>query len=343
MTVNPVVPWWLVVSVDALALAALTLLYLRNSKRARSAASAGLPSFLRCAGIVVCLSLALMRPGLGSANAQEASRNLDVIVAVDTSTSVSAEDWDGRRKRLEGIKADLTALLKAAPGAHWSLITFDQAAVIRVPLTSDTTAMQDSIDALAPEASASSRGSSITLARDVVKSTLESAKERNPDRSRVVLYLGDGEQTAAESPKPFDIDTALVNRSVVMGYGTEAGGKMLYYSQYSGYRDYYIRDEVHHTDAVSKIDQPALQKLAQQLHGVYDHREAGKSLTVETSALQDAGLQAQAGSGVRAAFELYWILAMGATVLATWELAQTVISARRQGLLYSRRSKAGAS
>ena len=69
-----------------------------------------------------------------------------------------------------------------------------------------------------------SRGSSVTIARDQLRTALERGRDTHPERARLVFYFGDGEQTAAQDPRPFDIASQLINGGAVLGYGTAAGG-----------------------------------------------------------------------------------------------------------------------
>ena len=70
----------------------------------------------------------------------------------------------------------------------------------------------------------------------------QQADARTPERGRVVFYLGDGEQTAADPPTPFDIDKRLINGGAVLGYGTTEGGRMkATRSRFDTTRDY-IKD-----------------------------------------------------------------------------------------------------
>ena len=104
---------------------------------------------------------------------------------------------------------------------------------------------------------------------------LEQAEQRNPDRGRVVFYLGDGEQTATEPAAPFTIDPRLINGGAVLGYGTSEGGRMkATRSRFDATTDYII-DPATGEDARSVIDEDALRGIGKQLGLPYLHRESG--------------------------------------------------------------------
>src|SRR5690606_39283043 len=56
--------------------------------------------------------------------------------------------------------------------------------------------------------------------------TLRAATKSSPDRSRMVFYLGDGEQTSSGEPESFKGGAKYVDGGAVLGYGTAEGGPM---------------------------------------------------------------------------------------------------------------------
>ena len=91
-------------------------------------------------------------------------------------------------------------------GARFSLLTFDSNAIVRMPLTTDTSALDTAVTVLQPQVTAFSKGSSITAARKLLAERLRSARDSHPERPRLVYYLGDGEQTSAAAPEAIKVD-----------------------------------------------------------------------------------------------------------------------------------------
>ncbi len=87
---------------------------------------------------------------LAGGQAQTATADLDVYFVVDTSTSMAAEDYNGTGTRLSGVKQDVMAIAKELAGAKFSLLTFDNKATVRMPLTRDATALQTAMTTLQP-------------------------------------------------------------------------------------------------------------------------------------------------------------------------------------------------
>ncbi len=173
---------------------------------------------LRLVMVLAC-AVMLLRPGLPGGSTQTLATDTDIVLVVDTTASIVAEDWDDGSPRLDGVRADVRALVEEYPGARFALITSDAAAELRIPLTTDTTALLGSLDVLRPEVTSQSRGSSIGVAAPLLSETLAAAAESSPDRSRMVFYFGDGEQTTGSAPESFADSARYTDAGAVFGYG----------------------------------------------------------------------------------------------------------------------------
>ena len=319
MTWNPVFHPAIVV-VATLALAGLCVWGLVRAGSRGARAGWG----LRLA-VALLIGIACLRPGIGSHSAQTAQSEVDVLFVVDTTASMVAEDWGGA-PRFEGVKADIAQLALAHPGARYSLITFDAAAVQRLPFTSDATALQSSVDTLRPEITLYSAGSSITISNTLVNRVLKQAAEQHPDRARIVYYLGDGEQTSEKEPGSFADAGTHLDGGAVLGYGTAQGGPM---RETTGSFDTSAPGYIQAPgggNAISKIDEANLQSIAEQLGVAYQLRTPGEPVTA--AGVDPAKLDGGAGPDVETAFELYWIFAIAAFVLLLREVWLNVRSVR---------------
>ncbi|MGN6271700.1 MAG: VWA domain-containing protein [Protaetiibacter sp.] len=309
MILQPVLPVLLVaaVAVPLVALAVWRLVRERGAgTRMRWAA--------RVVLVLACGAL-LLRPGIPGGEVATLATDVDVVLLVDTTASIVAEDWDGGAPRLDGVREDALRIVATYPGARFALITFDAEASLRVPLTTDTTALATSLSVLRPEPTANSRGSSIGIAAAQLETTLEAAAAVSPDRARMVFYFGDGEQTASSEPESFAGSASEVAGGAVFGYGTEAGGPMRQtsagidgpgdYIQYEGER------------AVSKLDPQNLERVAQQLGVDYQPRSADRPIE-----LPPAPTTATSADGATESIrDLSWVVALVVVALLAFELA----------------------
>lgn len=315
MTWNPIFPAWLVILATLLlgGFALWALAAVRSG--ARRAAWA-----IRAA-VVLLIGIACLRPGIGSQAAPTVERALDVVFVVDTTASMVAEDWGAEQPRMAGAKADIMALAEAHPGARFALITFDAQAVQRMPFTADTSALQAAVDALEPEVTRYSQGSSIGAASALLEEILQRAKDADPSRLRVAYYLGDGEQTASREPESFAPSAELLNGGAVLGYGTAQGGRMRETTtRFATAPQPYIQDPAG-GDARSIIDEARLQTIAAELGVGYQHREEGAA---PAAAQADAASVPSSTRGdVERAFDLYWIFAIAAFLLLLADVWRT--------------------
>ncbi len=236
-------------------------------------------------GVVAVLALALARPGFPvKSTTEEYETAADVYFLVDTTTSMAAEDYDGDKARLEGVKKDMLALAEQFPGTRLSIITFASTASTAMPLTTDHAAFASAVDVLSPEMSLNSNGSSITEAGAELDERMKSNQEDRPDNETVVFYFGDGEHTVDRAPDSWASFAPRIDEGAVFGYGTSQGGKMkeprpFGHNQNPGQEDElatgddYVRD-AQGNPGISTIDESNLKSIASDLGVGYHHRDA---------------------------------------------------------------------
>ncbi|MFJ6156236.1 VWA domain-containing protein [Pseudarthrobacter sp. NPDC092184] len=333
MTFQPVLPWWLLLPLIAAAMAFLGWqLYDGRGKGRQWHMGSSRRAGLRHATLVLLLTGAALRPGLPGGTAPAASADLNVFFVVDTTTSMVAEDYGNAEPRMAGVRQDIAAIAEELPGARFSVITFDTTAHVRMPLTTDTLALETITSVLEPQVTSYAKGSSITAARQLLSERLTVARQSHPGRPRLVYYLGDGEQTSPKAPESMDLEDGLVAGGAVLGYGTAGGGRMRentgedYDAGSTGAEAPYLRngggDGAGY--ALSRIDEGRLQQISGQLGVPYVHRSAGDPsapmMQDATPATLDAGGPDGRDGSLAARTQLYWIPAAGAFVLGLGEL-----------------------
>lgn len=222
-------------------------------------------------GIVVALVLILLQPGLGTRAAPSQLSDIEVLVVVDRTRSMAALDYqDG--PRIYGAQRDLTELADALPGARFALLTYGAEVELELPFTSDATTFGTGIETLRLEGPFDGNGSQADRPLEAMREILERADEQHPDRRRIVVYVGDGENTAESGEQAsFDEIEDLVDGGIVLGYGTEEGAKMPEADDLST-EDGYIYDQDTREDAISRIDEDNLRAIADELGIDYAHR-----------------------------------------------------------------------
>ena len=97
-------------------------------------------------GAVAFLILALARPQWGAQWEEVQQRGLDIVVAIDTSKSMLAEDI--APNRLARAKLAALDLMQQAKSDRMGLVAFAGLAYLQCPLTIDEAAFRQSVDAL---------------------------------------------------------------------------------------------------------------------------------------------------------------------------------------------------
>ena len=308
MILQPVLPELVVVAllVAGVGLAIWRVVASRGSARL---------AWLGRVGLVLACGLLLLRPGLPGGSAETLATEVDVVIVVDATASIVAEDWDGTAPRLEGVRADVGAIVARYPGARFALLTFDSEAAVRVPLTTDANAVISSMSVLRPEVTANSQGSSVGVAADLLAQTLQGAADLAPERARLAFYLGDGEQTSSGEVEPFDASADLLAGGAVLGYGTAAGGQMRRTDAGVGGPGDYILYEG--APAISTLDPDNLRLIADDLGVEYVERSA--DLPLELPDVPPSPTVATDGS-TPSVVELTWLRALVAGLLLALEL-----------------------
>jgi Ca-activated chloride channel family protein len=318
MTFTPMLPMPLLLPILAIAFALVVWQLIRH-RRTRLVREWAIRL-----GMVLLLAAISFRPAFGGTEPGPAAEGgLEVYFVVDTTSSMAAEDFgDDASPRLAGVRSDISGLAQSFAGAEFALITFDSSAVQRMPLTSDLTALRSAVTVLTQEVTNYSAGSSIDAPRELLERVLADAEEANPDRPRVVYYFGDGEQTVDIEPESFETIAPSIDGGAVLGYGTEEGGRML---SYDGYNDMYSETSYIQdfsvsppVEAISRIDEPRLETIAEQLGVGYELRVAGQSVSTLVDGIEFDTPEVSTETGT-APTELYWILALPLVALLVRE------------------------
>ncbi|MBX9245989.1 VWA domain-containing protein [Actinotalea ferrariae] len=268
MTLRPLIPVWilLLVLLPALVFAVREALHARGGVRR---------SWFVRAGAVAAVTAIGLGPSVPTTTDEQLGVAVDVFFVVDRTGSMAAEDWsDERLPRLDGMRHDLPGLVAAVPGARYSIIAWDSQASRQLPLTTDARAVRSWAQTARQEITAFSSGSLVDRPLEPLQRALVGAAERDPGHVRLVFFLSDGEQTTDGEPASYEAVADLVDGGAVLGYGTAEGGPM---RSYDGALEPdpeapYIVDDATGEQAVSRIDEAALQAVAEQLGVPYVHR-----------------------------------------------------------------------
>ncbi len=232
----------------------------------------GRASFSRTVGVLfwltaLLLSLALTRPQWGVIEETVQRNGLDIVIAIDLSSSMRAEDV--KPSRIENARQELAFLVEELKGNRIGLVGFAGSAFLFCPLTTDTDAVEMFLDEMTIEA-VPVPGTAVGDAIRTAMSTFKMGDEGGQGGSKVVLLLTDGEDHAS---KPLDAAREAAKEGVIIdtiGLGTADGG--LIPDPQSGD---VVRDESGNS-VLSKLDGSVLKEVSELTGGSFMRLDASK-------------------------------------------------------------------
>lgn len=209
---------------------------------------------------VALFLLALARPQLGKSLQEVKLEGVELMLLVDVSTSMLAEDV--KPSRLEHAKSELIKLMDILGGDKVGLIAFAESAVLVSPLTTDKASLKMFIEGLSPE-SVENQGTNVTRALAEAKEAFEGGGTGAEEKSRVtrvILLLSDGEDhesTAIDSAKKLANDGM---RIFSLAFGTEKGAPIPLRDERGFLRGY--KRERAGSEVISRVHGDFLRELA---------------------------------------------------------------------------------
>ncbi|MCM8780414.1 MAG: VWA domain-containing protein [Candidatus Omnitrophica bacterium] len=207
-----------------------------------------------------CLMIfALMRPQWGFKWQKIQRKGLDIMIAVDVSKSMLAEDI--KPNRLERVKLALVDFVRHLKGDRIGLIAFAGTAFVQCPLTMDYDGFLLSVKALDVN-TIPKPGTSITAA---IRQAIESY-EGGFKKYKVLIIITDGEDHEGDPLKAAELAKEEGIRIFCIGIGTPEG-ELIPITDDNGNK-IFLKDK---TGAVVKtrLDETVLQKIALATGGSY--------------------------------------------------------------------------
>ena len=209
---------------------------------------------------LVAIVIALMRPQWGIEFIQTPQVGAEIMIALDVSRSMLAEDV--APNRLERAKAEIRDLLPYLDGDQVGLIAFAGRASVLSPLTPDFGFLRLVLDHV--RVGSVSRGG--TRLEEPIRKATEGFGSTG-DLARVLLFFTDGED---HDSFPLDAAKEAAERGiriVIIGFGDEAGSEIWVTDPLSGARTRIV--DADGRPAISRLDGTLLRELALVTEGAY--------------------------------------------------------------------------
>ncbi|MSS72634.1 MAG: VWA domain-containing protein [Candidatus Latescibacteria bacterium] len=146
---------------------------------------------LRCAGLCL-LILALARPQFGKRSREVLTQGIDIILAIDVSTSMEAKDLDSRKNRLEVCKEAAAQFIKGRSNDRIGMVIFSGESFTQCPLTLDYGVLLTLLDQVRTGMVADGTAIGLGLA------TAVNRLRGTPAKSKIVVLLTDGVNNKGE-------------------------------------------------------------------------------------------------------------------------------------------------
>ena len=210
--------------------------------------------------IFILLIIGIANPQVGTKMEEVKREGVDLMIAIDLSNSMLAEDI--KPNRLEKAKLAISRLIDKLEGDRIGLIVFAGEAYVQLPITTDYAAAKLFLSTVNTNI-VPTQGTEIAKAIDLSVQSFDMENVQN----KAIIIITDGEshdEKAIESAQKAQELGVFVH---TLGMGLSKGGPIPIYNKY-GNRTGYRKDREGNT-VVSKLNENLLQEIASTGLGVY--------------------------------------------------------------------------
>ncbi len=222
------------------------------------------------------LFIALIDPKAGSRIEEVETRGVDLMVAIDVSTSMLAEDL--KPNRLATSKRAVQQLINNLGGNRIGLVIFAGDAYVQLPITADVQSAKIFLDAISTN-SVPYQGTNIGAAIDLCVESFDPKSEAG----KAIIVITDGENHEEAGVEAAQRATALGVEVHAIGVGAKGGAPIPLYNS-RGQRTGFKTDS-QGTTIVTALNEQALVELVSAGNGVFIRSAAG---AVNMSPIEDA-------------------------------------------------------
>lgn len=208
---------------------------------------------------MIALIFAMARPQFGSKLQEVKRKGVEIVIALDVSNSMLAEDI--QPNRLEKAKRAISRLLSKLENDKVGLIVFAGDAYVQLPITTDYTAAKIFLNTIDPDI-VPKQGTAIGSAIDLGIRSFSSESELN----KALIIITDGENhegNALEAVKKASEKGIIVH---AIGMGSPEGAPIPVSGRYGSKS---FRKDRQGNTVISKLNEKMLQDIALEGNGAY--------------------------------------------------------------------------
>jgi Ca-activated chloride channel family protein len=209
--------------------------------------------------VMACLSFALVNPKIGTKLETVKREGVDVVFALDVSTSMLAEDI--APNRLEKSKQLVRQIINTLAGDRIGIIGYAGSAFPQVPITTDFSSARLFLSGMNTNM-VSSQGTAMTQAIEMAETYYNDIEQKN----RVLFLISDGEDHQGDYANIAAQATKKGIKIYTIGVGTPGGAKIPI--KRGGVVQSYKRDQ-NNQEVITKLNKETLQEIAEAANGKY--------------------------------------------------------------------------
>ena len=255
--------------------------------------------------IFILLIIGITNPQVGTKMEEVKREGVDLMIAIDLSNSMMAEDI--KPNRLERAKLAISRLIDKLEGDRIGLIVFAGEAYVQLPITTDYSAAKLFLSTVSTNI-VPTQGTEIAKAIDL---SIQSFDMKNA-QNKAIIIITDGEshdEKAIESSAQANELGIFVH---TLGMGLSKGGPIPIYNKYGNRTDY--RQDRDGNTIVSKLNEQLLQQIASAGKGTYvraNNSKAGlSSLFAEINKMEKKEIGTMVFTEYKDRFQLFIGLAL---------------------------------
>lgn len=217
---------------------------------------------------VACLIVAIANPQTGGKLAEVKVEGIDLMIALDVSNSMNAEDISPNR--LDRSKQAITQLIDRLKNDRIGMIVFAGDAYMQLPITSDYSAAKMFLGSISTDM-IQTQGTDISAAIELAQKAFEQTR----GKKKALVIITDGESHESD-PAPVAEKAAEMGIVIhTIGMGSEGGSPIPEFVK--GRKEGFKKDREGNT-VITKLNEEILRKVAEAGDGIYvraSNSEAG--------------------------------------------------------------------
>jgi len=203
--------------------------------------------------------IALLGPSFGSSKKEIKVIGKDIMIAIDLSESMNANDI--QPSRLEKIKFELKKIIDEFNSDRIGIIMFSNEAYIQCPLTYDKNALNLFIETLNTGLLPNS-GTDFGPPLDLSLDKLLVDKIQENDKSKIIILISDGEDFGENTYEIVDKIKKSSVKLFTVGIGTAQGTRITL-------RNGVFKKDKDGKEVITKLNSTSLKKIANETKGKY--------------------------------------------------------------------------